>query len=93
MARVLAVSPVPDVSGIGELVRRWGISRQAVRAVVSREGFPPARVLDQGKVWADEDIAAWEAAEHAAGRAIPGEVGYGPRRGTGGRPRRPKSDA
>lgn len=88
MARVLTVSPRPQVSGVRELGRRWGVSREAARAVVARAGFPEPTQLDMGRVWADEDVAAWEAAELAAGRPLPGEVGHGPAQGTPRPPRR-----
>ncbi len=88
MTRVLAVSPRPQVSGASELAVRWDVSRVTVNTVVNSEGFPEPTLLSTGRVWADEDVAAWEAAERAAGRALPGETGFGPRPGTGGRPKR-----
>jgi hypothetical protein len=79
---VLSVSPRPQVSGVRELGRRWGISREAARLVVARPGFPKPTILDMGRVWDDADVDDWEAAERAAGRALPGEAGHGPPPGT-----------
>lgn len=79
-ARVLTVSPKPQASGVRELGRRWGITRQAALKVVARPGFPEPQELDMGRIWSDEDVAAWEAAEVAAGRALPGQTGYGRRK-------------
>ena len=75
--------PVPDVSGVPELADRWGVSRQMAARVVERPGFPAPRKLAMGRVWSDEDVATWEAAERAAGRPIPGESPRGYRAGDG----------
>ena len=92
IAKVRIVSPRPRVSGVRELGRRWGISQQAALAVVARMGFPEPTPLQMGRVWADDDVAGWEAAERAAGRLLPGEAGHGPAPGTPAPPRRRKPD-
>ena len=60
-----------------------GLLEEHAARVVERQGFPAPRKLTMGRVWSDEDVTAWEAAEHEAGRAIPGESPRGYRAGDG----------
>ena len=48
---------------------------EAARLVVARPGFPKPTILDMGRVWDDADVDEWEAAERAAGRALPAPGG------------------
>lgn len=94
------MSPLPPVVGVAELAERWGISRAAASQIAAdREGFPASAVTPAGRrprggpVWAIEDIEAWELAEQAAGRTLPGDRRRGPQPGEGGRPPKPRPDA
>lgn len=55
------VTSTPDVLGIAELTRRWGITRERIWQLVRAEKIPPGQLLDSGRVWARADIEAYEA--------------------------------
>ncbi|RSM66641.1 DNA-binding protein [Amycolatopsis sp. WAC 01376] len=68
---------MPSVSGIGELVggaeigRLFGVGRQRVYQLTSRDDFPePVERLAMGNVWRTDDVRKW-ARDHD--RVMPGD--------------------
>ena len=62
----VAVHHLVGSAEIGRML--GGISRQRVQQIINRPDFPdPDAVLEMGKVWKREDVAAW-ARSH--GRAV-----------------------
>lgn len=49
-----------DYVGSAELVEMFGVSKQRVYQLTSREDFPaPVAVLKMGKVWRTENVLSW----------------------------------
>ena len=65
------VTAVHHLVGAAEIARMLGgISRQRVQQLIVRDDFPePEVVLDMGKVWKREEVAAWA---QAHGREVQG---------------------
>lgn len=91
---MLAGMPPSDVFGITDLAKRWGVSKPSADAVTERPGFQAvvavkrmnATDTSEGLKYVDRDeLIAWEEAELAAGRPLPGAK---PTRGPDVRPRR-----
>lgn len=54
------VWPVEEYVGSAELAEMFGVSRQRVYQLTSREDFPePFLRLRLGSVWRTEDVRAW----------------------------------
>ena len=62
------VWPVQEYVGSGELEEMFGVSRQRVHQLTSREDFPePVARLKAGAFWRTADVRAWA---EARGRVI-----------------------
>lgn len=49
-----------DLVGAAEIAGMFGVSRQRVYQLSTREGFPaPVAVLSRGRVWERADVLAW----------------------------------
>jgi hypothetical protein len=78
------MTPAPRVLSVTELRLRWHrpdgapLSREGVHNVARTPGFPEGTKSGGRWVWATGDIEAWEAAQRAAGRPLPGERPGGP---------------
>jgi prophage regulatory protein len=54
------MAPAMYLVGSAEIRRMFGVSRQRVQQLVSRDDFPePEAVLDMGKVWKRAAVETW----------------------------------
>lgn len=63
--RILTMlTTVHHIVGAQEIAHMFGVSRQRVQQLISRDDFPaPIRTLAMGKVWHTEDVIRWATAK------------------------------
>lgn len=66
--------------GVGDLARRWKVTRTSVWVWTGRADFPEPDGRTSGRRWWREStIEAWEAGRRESGLPLPKERGYGGR--------------